>query len=66
VFGLQERYRSPEAEVKTVLRTEVHAQIFAGLSLQRPYGVINGLIPRRLNGAVTVHARGTMHGMAVA
>jgi hypothetical protein len=43
VFGLQERRRGPEAKVKTVLRTEVHAQIFAGPSLQNPHGVISRL-----------------------
>jgi hypothetical protein len=43
VFGLQERRCGPEAEVKTVLRTEVHAQIFAGPSLQNPHGVISRL-----------------------
>jgi hypothetical protein len=48
VFGLQERRCGPEAEVKTVLRTEVHAQIFVGPSLQRARGMINRFHPSHI------------------
>jgi hypothetical protein len=37
-----------EAEVKTVLPTEVHAQIFVRPSLQRVHGVINRLHPSHI------------------
>jgi hypothetical protein len=40
VFGLQERRCGPEAAVKTVLRAEVHAQIFTIQSLQNTCDVI--------------------------
>jgi len=65
VFGLQEGGGGPEAEVKTVLRTEVHAQIFVSPSLQRPRGVINRLHPSHIEPAWFVRARSTTHGMTV-